>query len=420
MSGLTRRMSNSSQTSNSPLLPRSNADGTHGWRDVLENKMTWAWYTSIMSSGGVALLLYSLPYGFPGLWILGGIIYIASLVGFLLLLATHIVRFLLNPRLVGASITSPSEGLFVSTFAAALGILIIDGATYAEKMHTAHGVALRVSFWIFLVVSLIFGVGSPLAQCAPLPTPSPPLAQWIDWLDCRFSRAPRGEQEATPLATQTVLPLTLVGYAAATVAAHISTHDHRIAMPIIYMGIAFQGMGIFVSLLSLSNFVDRLYHYSLPSISQRPSMYVAVGPPAFSALSFALLGEQCLRHFSVEKTAPRGANGIVGGVALYYILLTFSLMFWGLSLWFFLVSTFSTLAVLGRMDVGIQKLQMFALIFPNVGFALATAQLSRLFGHPKVLAVISEVLSLTVIGAWVVVVLAICYGILSGRIFRTV
>ena len=43
MSGLTRRMSNSSQTSNSPLLPRSNADGTHGWRDVLENKMTWAY-----------------------------------------------------------------------------------------------------------------------------------------------------------------------------------------------------------------------------------------------------------------------------------------------------------------------------------------------------------------------------------------
>jgi len=98
---------------------------------------------------------------------LGGIIYIASLVGFILLLATHIVRFLLKPRLIRASITHPSEGLFVSTFAAALGILIIDGATYAEKMHTAHGIALRASFWIFLVVSVIFGVGSPLAQCAP-------------------------------------------------------------------------------------------------------------------------------------------------------------------------------------------------------------------------------------------------------------
>ncbi|PUU76514.1 voltage-dependent anion channel [Tuber borchii] len=399
MSGLSRRMSNSSQTSNSPLLPRSNGDGTHGWRDVLENKMTWAWYTSIMSSGGVALILYNLPYGFPGLWVLGGIIYIASLVGFILLLATHIVRFSLKPRLIRASITHPSEGLFVSTFAAALGILIVDGATYAEKMHTAHGMALRASFWIFLVVSVIFGVGSPLTQ---------------------FSKAQHGEPETTPLATQTVLPLTLVGYAAATVAAHISTRDHHIAMPIIYMGIAFQGMGILVSLLSLSTFVDRLYHYSLPPISQRPSMYVAVGPPAFSALSFSLLAEQCLRHFPAEKTAPGGANEIFGGVALYYILFTFSLMLWGLSLWFFLISVFTTLAALGQMDIAVQQLQMFALIFPNVGFSLATIQLSRLFGHPKVLAIISEVLSLTVVGAWAIVVLATCYGILSGRIFRTV
>jgi len=166
-------------------------------------------------------------------------------------------------------------------------------------------------------------------------------------------------------------------------------------------------------------------------------MYVAVGPPAFSALSFALLAEQCLRHFPAEKAPPGGANEIIGGVALYYILFTFSLMLWGLSLWFFLISVFATLAVLSQMDIAVQQLQMFALIFPNsersyspswvrctdmvaVGFALATIQLSKLFGHPKVLAIISEVLSLTVVGVWAIVVLAACYGILSGRIFRTV
>lgn len=94
-------------------------------------------------------------------------------------------------------------------------------------------------------------------------------------------------------------------------------------------------------------------------------MYVAVGPPAFSALSFSLLAEQCLRHFPAEKTAPGGANEIFGGVALYYILLTFSLMLWGLSLWFFLISVFATMAALGQMDIAVQQLQMFALIFPN-------------------------------------------------------
>lgn len=94
-------------------------------------------------------------------------------------------------------------------------------------------------------------------------------------------------------------------------------------------------------------------------------MYVSVGPPAFTALSFALLAEQSLRHFPADKTPPGGATEIVGGVSLYYIGLVISLMFWGLSLWFFLISTFSNLAALGQMDIGVQQLQMFALIFPN-------------------------------------------------------
>lgn len=94
----------------------------------------------------------------------GGIIYIASLIGFLLLLLIHLARFVLSPRLIPASIAHPAEGLFVSTFAAALGILIIDGATYSQKMHTTSGPALRAFYWIFVVVAVIFSVATPLAQ----------------------------------------------------------------------------------------------------------------------------------------------------------------------------------------------------------------------------------------------------------------
>lgn len=94
-------------------------------------------------------------------------------------------------------------------------------------------------------------------------------------------------------------------------------------------------------------------------------MFVSVGPPAFTAVSFALLAEQCLRHFPAGKTAPDHAVEIVGGVSMYYIGLFAALIFWGLALWFFLISTCSNLAVLGHMDIGVQQLQMFSLIFPN-------------------------------------------------------
>lgn len=52
------------------------------------------------------------------------------------------------------------------------------------------------------------------------------------------------------MSLQQVLPLTLIGYVAAAVASRIDPLDGgNHAMPIIYMGIAMQGMGILVSLL---------------------------------------------------------------------------------------------------------------------------------------------------------------------------
>lgn len=56
--------------------------------------------------------------------------------------------------------------------------------------------------------------------------------------------------------------------------------------------------------------------------------------------------------------------------------------------------------------------------FHIVGFALATTQISKLLGNPKALAVISEILGLTVIGSWAIVVFATIFGVFSGRIFR--
>lgn len=99
-------------------------------------------------------------------------------------------------------------------------------------------------------------------------------------------------------------------------------------------------------------------------------MFVSVGPPAFTALSFALMAEQSLKHFPADVSAPGGTFEVVGGVALYYIGMVMALMFWGLAAWFFCVSVLGNITALGDMDIGVQQLQMFALIFPNGEFLL--------------------------------------------------
>ncbi|KAH0606445.1 uncharacterized protein H6S33_004106 [Morchella sextelata] len=400
---------NGAQREDSPLLPSNNRgrdEGPHGWRDILENKMTWAWYTTIMSSGGVALIIFNLPYAVKPLWIVGGIVYMASLIGFLLLLLIHLTRFALNPRVLPASITHQSEGLFVSTFAAAMGILIIDGATYSEKMHTTHGMALRAFYWIFVGVAVLFGVATPLVQFSRTRV-------------ARIDDEAPAARDYSPMAIQQILPLTLVGYAASTVVSHIDPiSGHHLAMPILYTATAVQGMGALLGLIYLAGFVDSLYRNALPSIANRPSMFVSVGPPAFTALSFALMAEQSLKHFPANPSTPGETFEVVGGVALYYIGMVMALMFWGLAAWFFCVSVLGNIVALGEMDIGVQQLQMFALIFPNVGFALASTHLARLLGYPKILAVGAEVLDLVVIVSWAIVAIAMVFGVVSGRIFR--
>jgi tellurite resistance protein TehA-like permease len=86
-----------------------------------------------------------------------------SLVLFLATLVTHAIRFLIKPALLPASMKHPLEGLHVPSLPAALGVLILNGATYADKMHH-NDHALMTFYWIFIVLALVFGIGAPLIQ----------------------------------------------------------------------------------------------------------------------------------------------------------------------------------------------------------------------------------------------------------------
>lgn len=99
----------------------------------------------------------------------GAIVYIFSLVLFLVTLLTHVVRFVVRPSLISESIKHPIEGQYVSALPAALGILILNGATYAEKMHGYNTQAMRTFYWIYIVMSVIFAIGTPLVQSVRLP-----------------------------------------------------------------------------------------------------------------------------------------------------------------------------------------------------------------------------------------------------------
>lgn len=329
----------------------------------------------------------------------GSIVYIISLILFLITLLAHLVRFVVRPSLVPGSMVHPIEGQHVSSFPAALGILILNGATYAEKMHGYSPRAIRSFFWIYIVLSLLFGIASPLIQ---------------------FSKGPqnRRSRDLTPAALTSTLPLLLAGPTAAVVLAHLKPTHHHAALGIMAFGVATQGMGILLSLLYQANVLERLHREGFPPTKERPALFLASIPSALTSWACTSLAQQALRHFPSKATAPGGNPGfIVGGVALSYVGVALGLVFWGLAVWWFLVAAVGNIGNLGElMMLGSEVLEGFMVVFAHAAVFLANNELLKAFEWPKALTVVNEVLGVATVVVWGALMCGCVLGLVTGRL----
>lgn len=113
-----------------------------------------------MSTGGISLLLSRTPHRFPGLTVLGKIVYIFDLLIFLALSICITTRFVLSPRSLRLSLLHPTEALFFPTFSLALVIILIGAEEYGSGsvgvwLETAE----RVLFWIYCAGTFLMAVG---------------------------------------------------------------------------------------------------------------------------------------------------------------------------------------------------------------------------------------------------------------------
>jgi tellurite resistance protein TehA-like permease len=162
----------------------------------------------------------------------------------------------------------------------------------------------------------------------------------------------------------------------ASVGAPFQPMNQKITM--IMCGLLAQGLGMMVSILMYSSYFRRSIQYGLPSPQSRPAMFIAVGPPAFTALAIIGLSNA----WPVNETNYFGGGD---GAVARQILLTLStvsaVFIWGLSLWFFCISVIANLLVsvpfVPREKAIHFGLNWWAYVFPNVGFTIATIQIGK-------------------------------------------
>jgi tellurite resistance protein TehA-like permease len=115
-----------------------------------------------MATGGVANVLYQVPYRFPGLYVIGCIFFLFNIFLFLFNITMISLRFRYYPSTFRASITHPTESLFVPAWLISLGTILINITQYGTTFGKTGPWLLDtmfVLFWVDCVLAVVFSCG---------------------------------------------------------------------------------------------------------------------------------------------------------------------------------------------------------------------------------------------------------------------
>ena len=158
-----------------------------------------------------------------------------------------------------------------------------------------------------------------------------------------------------------------------------------------------------------ANYIGRLMTSGLPSPNTRPGMFIAVGPPSFTALALIGMANAALIHFPnnyiVGTTIP--AAQVLKVVAVFC-----GIFLWSVSLFFFSISAVAVVAGAKQLKF---HLTWWRFVFPNTGFIIAAIQIGTAIGRRAVLWVTSGLTCLQV-ATWLFVAGAHIRAVYRGQI----
>ncbi|SCO80547.1 related to C4-dicarboxylate transport protein mae1 [Fusarium oxysporum] len=306
-------------------------------------RITWSWFPCTMSTGGLANLLNEQPYTFTGLKTIGKIFFILNIILFLTFTALIIARFTMKPRAFSTSLHHPSESFFFGAFWVSIALILTGAQSYGgPETGPWFTTAMRVVFWIYYACEMVVAVTQ---------------------YHIIFETERLDISEALPGWILPAYPFLVTGMLAAKVA---GSQPQWSAVQIIVAGLMGQGLGWMLALFIYAAYLSRLIQHKLPDASKRPGMFIAVGPTAFTCGGLIALGTQAKSALPDDFL---GTPSIPAGELWFGMSVAAGLFIWLMAIWFSALSAISVLRAIRRMEF---SLSWWALVFPNVGLALAT------------------------------------------------
>ncbi|KAH6614889.1 C4-dicarboxylate transporter/malic acid transport protein-like protein [Boeremia exigua] len=331
--------------------------------------VTWAWFLSTMSTGGLSIALAETPHRFRGLHTIGLVVFFFETCLFALLCTATLARATFHFQHFKKSFTHPSESFFLGSFLLSISVIIgsiqLYGVTYGPGYPWLIS-TINTLYWIYAAISLlnsIFQYYILIAHSAARPVP--------------------------------ILPSTfLAGYSAmltGTISSLIAAHQPPgRAMAIIVSGCAYQGFGWLISLICTAFVIKSLLDNGLPPPHLRPALFIPVGAGAYTIV--ALIGQanaipESYGYFAIH----REAKSVLQAVALFG-----GIFLWLFSFWIFAIAVVANVSVVRKMPFA---LTWWAFIFPNVGFTLSTVVIGRELGSEVILWV-GSIMTVLLVAVW--------------------
>ncbi|KAI1382735.1 voltage-dependent anion channel [Hypoxylon trugodes] len=364
-----------------------------GLRDRIAH-FTWANFTCTQSTGGIAILLSLTPHQFHGLQTAGVVVFVLNLVIFSLFCVMMLLRFTLHPYTFKRSFTKTPELFFFGSFWLSNATFIIC----MQRFGVPHAgdwiiVAIRVLFWIYAAVTLLYTT--------------------INWIVVA-AKSPIDPLRIAPGVFLMIFNAMLTGTIASVIA---GSQPPAQRLPILVAGIAYQGLGWIVSLMLLPWFLGTILRNGLGYPDHRPGLFMPVGSAGYTVIS--LIG--CARYI------PRGygffARFPIAADVLQILAVWVSIFLWLFAFWLFALAFVANAPVIlpswkrGRVPRPRMRFTLlwWGMVFPNVGLTIATIMIGEEL-QSDAISWVATAMTILVVGAWLMDLSLHASALITGRI----
>ncbi|KAJ5580746.1 hypothetical protein N7450_007047 [Penicillium hetheringtonii] len=304
------------------------------WKKRIRH-VTWAYFTITMATGGLANVLYQVPFKFNGLETIGIVVFLINIALYLFIWGLLIARFYHYPYTFKASFLHPTESLFIPASIVSFGTILINISQFGPE---------NAGPWLLTAVDVLF------------------------WLDAALAVVLSADDTHLDLPAY---PLLIIGPHAGILSAKL---DPERALRVIIGGTTIQGVGFLVSMMVYSAFIYRLMTQKLPRENLRPGMFVSVGPSGFTVAGIVNMASEAKRAFPADfmGDGPLAAN------VLRVVVDFASLWLWGLAVFFFIIASAAHWSAIGPGRM-VFSMTWFSFVFPNTALITATFAIGQAF-----------------------------------------